>query len=165
MEERRGLVLVIEQDWRIRKLIRANLEAQGLAVHVAIDCAHAMAHVRECGTDLILLEQDAQEMEVLPFLASLSSQADGRHLPVIIMSAEAPDRELLKNGQVTSYLQKPFAASALLHHVERALVATTPESRATDTNTVELGPESGSGATPTSEAGPVDSDGASRPGG
>lgn len=90
--------------------IRANLETLGLRVHVAIDCEHAMAQVRECGTDLILLERDAQEMEILPFLASLSHQADGRHLPVIVMSAEPPDRVLLKHGQVASYLRKPFAA-------------------------------------------------------
>jgi len=125
MGERHGLVLVIEQDWRIRKLIRANLETLGLRVHVAIDCEHAMAHVRECGTDLILLERDAQEMDVRPFLASLNDQADGRHLPVIVMSAEPPDRASLEYGQVASYLQKPFGASALLYHVERAL-ATTP---------------------------------------
>ncbi len=125
MGERHGLVLVVEQDWRIRKLIRANLEALGLRAHVAIDCEHAMAHVRECGTDLVLLERDAQEMDILPFLASLNDQADGRHLPVIVMSAEPPDRVLLEHGQVASYLQKPFAASALLFHVEQAL-ATTP---------------------------------------
>ena len=127
MGQKQGHVLVIEGDWRVRKLIRANLESLGLEVDEATDGRHAITQVREQPTHLVLLEWDSLGIELSHLLMGLEAQAVGRYLPVVIMSAEPPDRALLKHRQVASYLQKPFAASALLNHVETALARSSTE--------------------------------------
>lgn len=130
MGEKTGLVLVLDQDWRIRKLIRANLEALGLRVHEAIDSEHAIAHVREQRTNLVLLERESLDVELLQFLRSLGAQAYDQQPAIIVMSAEPPDRGLLNHMQVAGCLQKPFSASSLLSQVERVLLSSPAEAPA-----------------------------------
>ena len=49
-------VLTIECNWRIRKLIRANLEAMGLTVQDAVSGQHALQMLGQTKPDLILVD-------------------------------------------------------------------------------------------------------------
>jgi DNA-binding response OmpR family regulator len=114
-------VLAIEHDWRIRKLIRANLEPLGIEVSEAVSVQHGLQLLRELQPDLILLDLELPDMDAVHLLEALPARADGRWVPVILMSAEPPERRLWDQRKRTSYLQKPFAAPALLEQVRGAL--------------------------------------------
>jgi two-component system chemotaxis response regulator CheY len=114
-------VLTIEHDWRMRKLIRANLEAMGIEVHEAVSGEHGLQLLHEGKPDLILLDLDLPDMDALYLLGTLRDRFRGQWLPIIVMAEEPPGRQLRRHGQSTSYLQKPFAALALLQQVRSAL--------------------------------------------
>lgn len=114
-------VLAIERDWRIRKLIRANLEPLGVEVREAVSEQHGLQMLDECRPDLILLDLELPGVDVLRLVRTLHAGLDGQPVPVIALSADPPIRHLLDTDDVASHLQKPFAASVLLEQVCRAL--------------------------------------------
>lgn len=116
----RRRVLAIEHDWRMRKLLQANLEAVGLEVQGAVNGRHGL-HLVSLGTpDLILLGTDLPDMDVPHLLERLHDQLSGR-VPIIVLSAEPPSRSLKQHDRAISYLLKPFAIPALLRYVGQAL--------------------------------------------
>ncbi len=113
--------MAVECDWRIRKLIRANLEAVGLAVREAVNGQHGLEIASDSRPDLILVDLDSPDMDALALLSAFQSRFADKPVPVVIMCAEPPGRHLLQDGRVVSYLQKPFSASVLLQQVQMAL--------------------------------------------
>lgn len=113
--------MVIEHDWRMRKLIRANLEALGLEVREAINGRHGLELLREGRPSLLLLDLDLLSMDALHLLSACHAQVSGQRLPIIIMSAEHPQRQLMQGGHASGFLQKPFAASVLVEQVQQVL--------------------------------------------
>ena len=114
-------VLAIEHDWRIRKLIRANLEALGLEVREAVSEQHGLQLLGECRPDLILVDLELPGVDLLRLVRALRAEMDGRPVPIITLSAEPPVRQLAHTDEITGYLQKPFAASVLVERVCNAL--------------------------------------------
>jgi two-component system KDP operon response regulator KdpE len=114
-------VLAIEHDWRMRKLIRANLEPLGMEVREAVDAQHGLRLLAESRPDLILLDLELPGTDALHLLKLLLASLDGGSVRIVATSAEPLDRRILCPEQVTSHLQKPFAVSALLRHVREAL--------------------------------------------
>ncbi|RPI58021.1 MAG: response regulator [Chloroflexi bacterium] len=114
-------VLVIEHNWHLRKLIRANLEALGFEVREAVSERHGLQRLDEGRPDLILLDLD------LPSGMDLLSALPGRYaaepVPVILIVGEPPNRHLLQRAEVRGHLLKPFGVPGLLEQVERLLGA------------------------------------------
>jgi DNA-binding response OmpR family regulator len=114
-------VLAIEHDWRLRKLIRANLEALGLEVREAVSEQHGLQLLGECRPDLILLDLELPGVDAPRLIGTLHAKLDGQPVPIIVLSADPPVRQLLHTDDIAGHLQKPFAASALLDQVCHAL--------------------------------------------
>ncbi len=113
-------ILAIERDWRLRRLIRANLEVLGLKVCEAADWQQGLSLVRANRPDLILLDLDLAEEEGPQLLADLHT-LHGRPVPILLLGTEPPSRSLIQQEGVAGYLQKPFAVPALLEQVQWAL--------------------------------------------
>jgi DNA-binding NtrC family response regulator len=113
-------VLAIEHDWRMRKLLQANLESMGLDVQGAVNGQHGLHLVSQGTPDLILLGTDLPDIETPRMLEHLHTQLSGQ-VPIIVMSAEPPSRGCRENERATGYLLKPFAAPILLQSVGQAL--------------------------------------------
>jgi CheY-like chemotaxis protein len=114
-------MLAIEHDWRLRKLIRANLEAMGLEVQEAVSGQHGLQLLRGGSPDLILLDLDLPGVDALSLLCRLHLRLRGQSVPIIAMSTDPPSRDIMQQGYVSSYLRKPFAVPALLEQVREAL--------------------------------------------
>ncbi len=114
-------MLAIEHDWRLRKLIRANLEPLGLEVREAVSEQHGLQLLGECRPDLILLDLELPGVDLPRLIHTLHVELDGRPVPIIVLSADPPVRQLLHTDDIAGHLQKPFAASVLLEQVCRAL--------------------------------------------
>lgn len=114
-------LLVIGRDWRLRRLIRANLEVLGFQVREAADGQHGLELLRDSRPQLILLDLDLLDREERQVLADLCSAMRRQPVPVIVLGSELPARDVMQQEGVTSYLQKPFAIPALLEQVQRVL--------------------------------------------
>jgi CheY-like chemotaxis protein len=114
-------VLTIEGDWRIRKLIRANLEPLGLAVEEAVSGEHGLELIRKSVPDLILVDLDLPDVDAM-HLETVLPDEPCKSIPVIAMSSEPPSRKFYSCERTANqFLQKPFAAPALLQQVLLAL--------------------------------------------
>jgi DNA-binding response OmpR family regulator len=118
-------VLAIEHDWRMRKLIQANLEALGLEVQGAVSGQHSLHLLRLSKPDLILLDTDLPDMEASQLLGDLRAGLAGQSVPIIVLCTDPPSRQTAEARQIDgiSHLIKPFDALALLQHVKQALAA------------------------------------------
>jgi len=114
-------VLAIEHDWRLRKLICANLESLDIEVGVAVSGQHGLDLLDQCHPDLILLDLDLPDTDALGLLAAVRSRVAEDQVSIIVLAEEPPDQQWRQDKQTVGYLQKPFAVAALLLQVERAL--------------------------------------------
>jgi CheY-like chemotaxis protein len=113
-------VLAIGPNWRMRRLIQANLEPLGIQVLGAVNGRHSLTILSSEQPDLVLLDSDVADMDATHLLARLRAQLIGS-VPIIVLSAEPPSRSHRENGHAVSYLLKPFAAATLLQQVQQAL--------------------------------------------
>jgi DNA-binding response OmpR family regulator len=118
---KRQYVLAIDHDWRIRKLIRANLATVGLAVREAVSVQHGLALLRQSRPALILVDLDVPGVDARHLFGNLDAYLSSQPVPVIVMSADPPERWLMEHQLATRHLRKPFAISALLQQVQGAL--------------------------------------------
>jgi DNA-binding response OmpR family regulator len=122
-------VLAIEQDWRIRKLLRANLQALGLEVREAVNQQHGLESLEKGRPDLILLDLDLPNDGAIKMLHALDHRFQPRPVPIVLLSAEPPARSLLHEAQVAGWLLKPFDVSSLIAQIRDLLdLATVPGS-------------------------------------
>lgn len=114
------VVLVIGHDWRMRRLIQANLEAHGFEVRSAVNGRHGLHTISEGEPDLILLDTEIPDTQVDHLVARLRGHVTGQ-VPIIVLTAELPVGFARQDGAQTKYLLKPFAVPALLDQVRGAL--------------------------------------------
>jgi DNA-binding response OmpR family regulator len=116
-------VLAIEHDWRLCKLIRANLEALGIRVRVAVSGKHGLKLLEEYQPDLVLLDLDLPDTDALKLLTAVRNSVSGNSASIIVLAEEPPSQQWRQDTVDVGYLQKPFAAPALLDQVEKALAS------------------------------------------
>lgn len=114
-------ILVVDDDRQVLKMLRSNLENDDLQVQEAatgVDCIDAALN-GEVG--LILMEIGLADLNGWGILCLLKLSESTSHIPVIMMSADPPDRALMNHPQPDDYIQKPFDMRDLLLRLEKFL--------------------------------------------
>jgi DNA-binding response OmpR family regulator len=108
-------VLLVEDEPRLRMIVRSNLEHRGVEVSEARDVAEALAEIEANPPDLVLLDINLPDRTGWDVLRDL--RATGPLPPTVVVSAVrvAPDR--LREFGVLAYLPKPFPIDALVRLV------------------------------------------------
>ncbi len=119
MRERR--ILVIAREWRLRKLIQANLEAVGVEVLPAVNGRQGLELLKSTRPDLIVVDLDDWAQDAMNPMGSIRSLLADRTLPVIVMSSVPPGRGRRGEGPAVSHIEKPFAVVKLLEQIEQVL--------------------------------------------
>lgn len=114
-------VLVVEHDWKMRKLLRANLEALGVVVQEAVSVEHGLALLGQGDPDLIILDLDFPGVDVMHAVTMVKARVEGQ-VPILALSTEPPGRQFWIQKPSLSFLQKPFSVPMLLRHVQSALI-------------------------------------------
>ena len=114
-------VLVIEHSWRMRKLIRANLEPIGLRVQEAVNSKHGLERLDEGRPDLVLLDLDLPDGGAPKLLQMMHARFSARPVPVVLLVAEPPGRQFLETARAAGHLLKPFGVPSLLAQVRGLL--------------------------------------------
>jgi two-component system, OmpR family, KDP operon response regulator KdpE len=120
MNKPANVVLVIDDEPKIRRFLRAGFELHGFSVIEAENGADGLKAATFNAPDLIILDlalPDLHGTEVLEQLRSWSN------VPVIVLSVESDEQEkvqLLRMG-ADDYVVKPFGIAELLARSEAAL--------------------------------------------
>jgi two-component system KDP operon response regulator KdpE len=120
MNKPANIVLLIEDESKIRRFLRAGFELQGFSVVEAENAADGLKAATLSAPDLIILDlalPDLHGSEVLERIRSWSN------VPVIILSVVSSEDEkvrLLQAG-ADDYVVKPFGMAELLARSEAAL--------------------------------------------
>jgi DNA-binding response OmpR family regulator len=117
-------ILVVDDEARILRLVRSNLEPQGYKVLTAMDGESALTAAEMNDPDLIILDLMLPDVDGLVLCSGLKAIAD---VPIIICSATPQKRDAilgLKLG-ADDFVPKPFDIYELEARVEAVLRRTS----------------------------------------
>jgi two-component system phosphate regulon response regulator PhoB len=104
------IILIVEDEAHIRKVLEYNLKLDGFEVCMAEDGATGLRLVREKSPDVILLDWLMPVMNGLQVLAELKADSNTEHIPVFMLTAKGMLNDVtqaLETG-ADDYITKPF---------------------------------------------------------
>lgn len=120
-EDKKGSILLVEDEENLHEALKLNLELDGFAVTSALDGAAALKAVNAEYFDLIILDVMLPEMDGIHVTETI--RISNNEVPILILSAKnsSADRVLgLKKG-ADDYLTKPFNLEELLLRVHKLI--------------------------------------------
>ena len=114
------LVLLAEDEARLRGIVRDYFAAHGLACHLAADGAEAMELLREHDYDAVLLDVLMPEADGFAVCRALRERS---RTPVLFLTALGEEGDILRGYGLGAddYVTKPFSLAVLLAKT-RALI-------------------------------------------
>ena len=122
-EFERRKILVVDDEERMVRFIRMNLEHDGFQVAEAFNGRQAIQKLRDVTPDLILLDVMMPDISGLEVLRYIRREPDLASIPVIILSAKSMPGDIktgLEAG-ASMYLTKPVGFQDLKNAVEQVL--------------------------------------------
>ncbi len=118
-------ILVVDDDTRLRELLKTFLSRSGFRVSTARHAAEARQHLEALDFDLIVLDVMMPGQTGLDFAAELRQTND---VPILMLTAmgEPKDRIAGLEKGVDDYLGKPFEARELLLRIQSVLRRARP---------------------------------------
>ncbi|WP_127077657.1 response regulator transcription factor [Rhodomicrobium lacus] len=117
----RTLVLVVEDEPQIRRLLRTSLGANGFAIIEATNGKAALETLARERPEVILLDLGLPDMDGLAIIGTLRSSGD--KTPIVVLSSrgeEATKVEALDLG-ADDYVTKPFGVAELIARLRTSL--------------------------------------------
>ena len=109
-------MLIVDDDPRLRLMLREQLELAGFAVEDAADGPTALRRVSEPQISLVLLDVMMPGMDGLAVLRELRARPESARLPVILLTARSQMGDKLEGLELGAddYITKPFDSAELL---------------------------------------------------
>ncbi len=113
-------LLVVDDDARLRELLRRYLTEQGFRVTVAGDAAEARARIASIAFDLLVLDVMMPGENGLDFTKSLRQSS---RIPILLLTAMAEPEDRINGLErgADDYLAKPFEPRELVLRVRNIL--------------------------------------------
>jgi two-component system, OmpR family, phosphate regulon response regulator PhoB len=124
----RPLILVVEDELPLQKLLAYNLEAAGFEVAQAYDGEEAVALIEERQPDLVLLDWMLPQLSGLEVCRRLRRRPGTAHLPIIMLTARGEEHDRLRGLDVGAddFVTKPFSPAELVARVRAVLRRVRP---------------------------------------
>ena len=117
------LILVVDDDPGISRLLRYNLEDRDTRVITALSGLEGIKLLVEEKVNLLILDIKLSDFSGWGILGLLRMSEVYRRLPVIMISAEPGETELAAAYRPDGYLQKPFDVREMLVMVGKAITS------------------------------------------
>ncbi|WOF74788.1 response regulator transcription factor [Parvibaculaceae bacterium PLY_AMNH_Bact1] len=129
-------ILVVDDDRRIRELLKKYLSENGYRISTAESASEARARMEGIAFDLLVLDVMMPGETGLELTKSLRLDSS---IPILLLTARAETEHRIEGfeGGADDYLPKPFEPRELLLRIGTILRRTVPEK--TDTSQVRLG--------------------------
>jgi excisionase family DNA binding protein len=115
------VVLVVDDDDRVRELVRANLELEGYTVREAGSAAAGMDALATEVPDLILLDVLMPQVDGWEMLRRIQEQHGPGGIPVIMFSGQAEAGEEATSRGAQGFVGKPFDLERLIDQTKSLL--------------------------------------------
>ena len=126
-EQRRVLLVGADEAWRL--LTTYLFEEAGYSVHAAADACQALALSTRLLPDVLLVQMEADTLDLLARLAEASKTCD---IPVVVLtsSLQSPDARLARAAGGVTMLPHPIDVDALVGEVD-TLIGAAPRAQRT----------------------------------
>ena len=120
MAEPKKLVLVVDDEQRIRRFVRMNLELEGYEVIEAADGMEALDQVRERLPAVVLLDVAMPRLDGFEALQYIRQISD---VPVIILTVKGEEEDRVRGLDLGAddYVTKPFSPRELASRIRAIL--------------------------------------------
>jgi two-component system alkaline phosphatase synthesis response regulator PhoP len=117
------LVLIVDDDERLREYIRVNLEAEGYVVREAASAEEGLAALDEESPDLILLDVMMPKVDGWEMLQRVHEKHGVGAIPVIMFSGKVDERSAAEASSrgAQGFIGKPFDPRALIESTKQLL--------------------------------------------
>ena len=114
------LILIVDDELRMRRFIRMNMELEGYQVIEAENGIHALDQIRQFNPDLVVMDVMMPEMdgfETLKLLREIST------VPVILLTVRDEEEDITRGLALGAddYVTKPFSPRVLTSRVAAVL--------------------------------------------
>jgi two-component system, OmpR family, KDP operon response regulator KdpE len=119
-EPAKPVIVIIDDEVQIRRLLRVTLEANNYKVFEAADGKHGLEEVAARHPDVVILDLGLPDMDGVDVMLRLREWTS---MPVIILSVREGEQDkvtALRSG-ADDYLSKPFSTAELLARLQVAL--------------------------------------------
>ena len=118
-----SVVLLVDDEDQLRRVMRDLLERQGFTIIEARDGAEALAEIDRAAPDLVILDLNLPGVDGYTVLSQVRSREATRNLPVIVLTAKGDEDNEVRVLELGAddFLTKPFRARALAARLESLL--------------------------------------------
>ncbi len=130
-------ILIVDDEPRMRRFVRMNLELEGFRVSEASDGLEAVRKVREDMPNLVVLDVEMPHLDGFETLAEIRQASP---VPVIMLTVRSEEDERIKGLDLGAddYVTKPFSARELVSRINAVLRRVELSSPTERSNRVEV---------------------------
>ncbi len=114
------VVLIVDDDDRLREFVRVNLEMEGYSVIEAQDADQGLTAVEERPPDLILLDVMMPGVDGWEMLRRVQAKHGVGSIPVIMFSGKVDEADVAARG-AQGFIGKPFDPQQLIESTKQLL--------------------------------------------
>ena len=117
------LVLIVDDDPRVREYVRVNLEMEGYGVREAGSAEEGLTVLEEVSPDLILLDVMMPEVDGWEMLRRVQERHGVGAIPVVMFSGKVDDETLAdaESRGAQAFIGKPFNPQQLIESTKQLL--------------------------------------------
>ena len=122
MSDPKTRFLVVDDFSTMRRIVRNLLKELGFAnVDEAEDGAVALQKLKSSPYDFVVTDWNMPNMDGLTLLQNIRRTPELKHLPVLMITAEAKKENIIAAAQAgaSGYVVKPFTAATLAEKLEK----------------------------------------------
>ncbi len=116
-------ILVVEDSKEIASLVKFRLKSSGFEVVAAENGKVGLETAQKIKPDMIIMDVMMPVMNGLEALMALKSDYSTRSIPVILLTAQSTEQEIIKGLELGAddYITKPFSPQELVTRVKTVL--------------------------------------------
>jgi excisionase family DNA binding protein len=115
------LVLLVDDDEKVRELVRVNLEFEGYKVREAGSAEEGLSAIEEAKPDLVLLDVMMPQTDGWEMLRKIQEQYGAGAIPVVMFSGKVDEQALAQASAsgVQAFVGKPFDLQQLIDQTKQ----------------------------------------------
>jgi excisionase family DNA binding protein len=115
------LVLLVDDDEKVRELVRVNLEFEGYVVREAASADEGLAAIEEAKPDLLLLDVMMPHIDGWEMLRRVQEQYGAGSIPVVMFSGKVDEQAqaLAASSGAHGFVGKPFDLQHLIQQTKQ----------------------------------------------